>query len=373
MLKDRQLSHLYTMKNKTFISTALLFVLLFVTSCNGQVKTNLQQNSDSLPKAIKDGQPRKSRGLLQDKSGNFWLCNGKNEGVTVYNGKTFTNYTEKDGLSSNFVWTILEDNTGKLWFGTADGITCYDGKIFSVIPITAITGNTSHQKTIPNSYGFPNPQENWVTSILQDKTGMFWFGTMSGIYRYDGKIFTHFSHNDNVVNNTGVPIANIESILEDKNGNIWFGGRKTAGVFRYDGKSLTNFKPDGENWLSPIMQDKSGNIWFSTRTSKNLGLLYYDGKNFNRFGQGNFNDFFFSVEEDDAGNLWFGNGKNNGVTFYDGKSFINYTSKDGLCDAFMTTILKDKNGNIWFNCKDNGLCRYDGKTFTSFQSLTSLL
>jgi ligand-binding sensor domain-containing protein len=125
------------MKNNTFISTALVFVLLFFTSCHGQVKTNLPQDSGSLTKEIKDGQPRKSRGLLQDKTGNFWFCNGGNEGVTVYNGKTFTRYTEKDGLSSNFVWTILEDSFGKLWFGTADGITCYDGKIFSVIPITA--------------------------------------------------------------------------------------------------------------------------------------------------------------------------------------------------------------------------------------------
>lgn len=352
------------MKNKTFISTALPFVLLFFTSCNGQVKTNLPSDSDSKQKTNTTGQAKKSRGLLQDKNGNFWFCNGKNEGVTVYNGKTFTHYTEKDGLSSNFVWTILEDNLGKLWFGTADGITCYDGNNFSVIPITAITGNTSHRKTMPDpTFGFPKPEENWVMSIMQDKTGMFWFGTMSGVYRYDGKIFTHFSHNDNVANNTGVNIGSIESILEDNNGNIWFGGRASEGVFRYDGKSLTNFKPIGVNWLNPLLQDKAGIIWFSTGAA---GLYRYDGENFSFFGKGEFSDFFFSMEEDNSGNLWFGNGKNSGVTFYDGKSFINYTAKDGLCDAFMRAILKDKDGNIWFNCKDNGLCRYDGKTFTSF-------
>ncbi len=57
------------------------------------------------------------------------------------------------------------------------------------------------------TFGFPQSEENWVMRIMQDKTGMFWFGTMSGIYRYDGKIFTHFSHNAYVVNNTGVPIG----------------------------------------------------------------------------------------------------------------------------------------------------------------------
>ena len=349
------------------VSTALLTMTVTFTSCNGQVKTDPAKSSVSEPKTVANGQTRKSRELLQDKTGKFWLCNSKNEGVTVYDGKNYTCYTEKDGLSSNFVLTILEDYTGKLWFGTADGITCFDEKRFSIIPITAITGNTSYRKTKPDpNFGFPQPEENWVTYIMQDRTGTFWLGTRNGIYRSDGKTFTHFSHNDNIANNTGVNIGPIESVLEDNNGNIWFGGRGTSGVFSFDGKNLTNYKPDGENWLSPMLQDKSGKIWFSTRTSKNSGLFYYDGKIFNRFGQGEFSDFFFSIEEDSAGNLWFCNGKNGGATFYDGKSFINYTAKDGLGAKLARSILKDEDGNIWFSSQDNKLCRYDGKTFISF-------
>src|ERR1051325_10323323 len=212
------------------ISTILLALTtansLLLTSCNGQqIKTNSSKDSIVAPKIVTAGQPRKSSGLMQDKNGNFWLCNGRNEGVTVYNGKTFTHYTEKDGLSSNFVWTILEDNSGNLWFGTADGITQYDGGKFTIIPISAITGNANYQKTKQDNYGFHNPQENWVNGILQDQSGIFWFATMTGIYRYDGKIFTHFSVNDGINNSTGIPINQVESILQDNLGNIWFGGR----------------------------------------------------------------------------------------------------------------------------------------------------
>lgn len=353
-----------TLTPQLFIRTVFLTLTVTSASCSGQVKTDSSKNSLSEPKEITGGQPRKSRGLLQDKTGNFWLCNGNKEGVTVYNGKNFNYYTEKEGLSSNFVWTILEDNSGKLWFGTADGITCYDGKKFTIIPITAIKGNNlSYNKTTAGSYGVPYPAGNFVQSILQDRTGMFWFGTSDGIYRYDGKIFSHFSHNGNVKNNTGVSIGSIESILEDDNGSIWFGGRGTEGAFRYDGKTLTNFKPNGENWVCPLLQDKTGTVWFSSRTA---GLYRYDAGTFSFFGKGEFSDFFFSMEEDNVGNLWFGNGKNRGVTFYDGNIFNNYTEKDGLCDEHMRKILKDKDGNIWFSCKNNGLCRYDGKTFTSF-------
>ena len=351
------------MKINFFASTIFCTLTVAFTSCNGQVKTNSPKDSDNEPKATTTGQSRKSRGLIQGKKGNFWLCNGRNEGVTVYDGKKFTHYTDKDGLSSNFVYTILEDNSGKLWFGTADGVTCFDGKIFTTIPITAITGDTSYRKTTADSlYGFPQPVENWVHCIMQDRDGIFWFGTSTGIYRFDGKTYSHFSHNDNVTNNTGVTISSIESIFQDNNGIVWFGGRGTEGVFRYDGKTLTNFKPDNENWVHPLMQDKSGNIWFSKRTR---GVFSYDGKNFNLIGEKEFTDFLFSMEQDDAGNFWFGQGKNGGVTFYEGKSFINYSTKDGLCNVFLRRIVKGKDGNIWFNCDKNGLCRFDGKTFTT--------
>lgn len=327
------------------------------------MKKDLQKENVNETKATTGSQPRKSRALLQDKAGNLWFGNGKN-GVTVYNGKTFTHYSEKDGLSSNFVFTVLEDNSGKLWFGTADGITCYAGKKFTIIPITEIKKKDFiYTKTEPNRYGSPQPAKNFVMSILQDGSGTFWLGTSDGVYCYDGKSFTHFAGNYSVVNNTGVNIGSIESILQDAGGNIWFGGRGTTGVFRYDGNTLTNFKPAGDDWVCPLMQDRSGNIWFGKRAP---GVLWYDGKNFNPLGENEFSGFFFSMEEDNNGNFWFGNGRNSGVTFYDGKNFTNYTVLDGLCDAHMRHVTKDKEGNMWFNCKETGLCRYDGKAFNCF-------
>ena len=39
-------------------------------------------------------------------------------GVSMYNGETFTHFTQKEGLSDNKVNSILEDRHGKIWFGT---------------------------------------------------------------------------------------------------------------------------------------------------------------------------------------------------------------------------------------------------------------
>lgn len=48
-----------------------------------------------------------------------------------YDGKSFTNFTTKDGLVNDSVFSALEDKAGNLWFGTRGvGLSRYDGKSF---------------------------------------------------------------------------------------------------------------------------------------------------------------------------------------------------------------------------------------------------
>lgn len=80
--------------------------------------------------------------IMQDSSGNFWFTGVKNlpptineteesvsmvynvvnAGVSVYNGERFQNFDTDDGLPSNRVWSVFEDNSGKLWFATDAGV-----------------------------------------------------------------------------------------------------------------------------------------------------------------------------------------------------------------------------------------------------------
>ncbi|MBL0097643.1 MAG: hypothetical protein IPP46_14975 [Bacteroidetes bacterium] len=47
-----------------------------------------------------------------------------------YDGANFTQFTTENGLTTNVVQSILEDNKGQLWFGTWQGISIYDGNNF---------------------------------------------------------------------------------------------------------------------------------------------------------------------------------------------------------------------------------------------------
>jgi ligand-binding sensor domain-containing protein len=357
-------------KQQTLFQLYCLTILLtFFTSCNGQLNTTTQVvNPVASSVTI---QPKASQSIIQDHNDDIWFCDSI--GVTVFNPSTskFKQYSEKDGLSSNRINSILEDDKGKIWLATANGITTYENGKFSILATPISSGNLNFIKAGSNVYG---NLDNNINCILQDSKGNLWFGYQKGIYKFDGKKYSHFTVNDGVQNNTGYAISDgqifgPESIVEDKSGKIWFGGRGTDGLFCYDGKKLNHYNVDSIEWVRPLIQTSNGDVWFNVRNKPHL--YTYDGKTFKSFSSIELKDWVFTIVEDDNKNLWFNNGKNDGVTFYDGKKFINYTTEIGVVknasNFFCTGILKDREGNIWFKSLSTKLCKFNGEKFKFYQ------
>ena len=357
-------------KNPIF---SLLLVSIFFTSCNGQTKTEQPNKTvvEQLSFTSKKTKLTKSQGTtehqnvhcsLQDKDGNLWFGT-TGEGVYQYDGKEFTQFTEKDGLSNNSVWSILEDKSGNIWFGTDDGISRYDGKTISKIPFTLSS---------PSGFGTATPQlgKNSVWSMLQDKNGIIWFGTSQDLYCYDGKSFSRFLDKDNISNNQNLQLKWIQCFLEDSNGTIWIGSGPITneGVIRFDGKSITSSKPNGDGWIRYMVEGKNGQIWFGGRGN---GNFIYDGKTFTNYtekvGIGN------PILVDKSGKVWFSGEEKistveseGGIWCYDGKTFENFTTKDNIGKYSVWSMLEDSNGNIWIGTRNCGLYRYNGQTFETF-------
>jgi ligand-binding sensor domain-containing protein len=374
-------------KFKNPIFAALLVTISF-TSCNGQTSitqpnnyVNSTKNIDQPPQIVRTlGTQFENVGCqLLDKDGNLWFSI-RGEGAYRYDGKSFTNFTTKDGLCNNDVGVIIQDKAGNILLGTKNGICKYDGSKFTKYPV---------------------PDTLSITSLLEDREGNLWFGVVNkGIFRYDGTNLSNFLYKYEHLFFGEKCEKYISDIIQDKNGNIWFSSWNGGGVWRYDGKNLENFLPSleyyktnqdkrrsgdtqhalnfttsinsfvqSQNYISDDMifsmtEDNLGNIWFATR---NHGACRFDGKIFTELGtkDGFLSDGAYAILEDKKGNLWFTTDKD-GVWCYDGKTFKNFTEKDGLINNAVMNVLEDKEGNLWFGTKGFGLSRYDGKTFTTF-------
>jgi ligand-binding sensor domain-containing protein len=360
---------------------SLLLVLTFLTSCNGQTKTKTSTDNQSETITNPIGQPKliNTQGSqandnvhcgLQDKTGDLWFGT-TGSGVYRYDGKLFYNYTTKDGLNSNAVWSILEDKSGNIWFGTSDGICRFDGKKIIPFPIN------DYIRPIPDKNDFYSDwaPKTTVWSMLQDKTGKIWFGTGDGVYCYDGISLTRFLNNDGVINKNSLQLKMVDCMLEDKSGNIWFASGMPPGgegICRYDGKTVENFKPNNEGWIRTITEVKNGTLLFATRHN---GVLTYDGKNFTSYSKPEElrNDLINTIFVDRQNNIWYASDyvndndfKTGGVWKSDGKSFIEFTKKDGLTNTSPFLVMEDSAGNIWFGTRNTGLYKYDGKHFTNY-------
>ena len=180
---------------------------------------------------------------------------GTSGGVSRFDGKSWTTYTQNDGLADNLVHAILQDKEGAIWFGTVyDGVSRYDGK---------------NWKTYTKKDGLVN---NYISSIIQDKEGAIWFGTLrGGVSRYDFDTPSATQSKDGVSWKTytkkdGLADRYVNAIMEDNDGNIWF-GTNAGGVSRFDGRCFQTIDSrDGlaSDSVNCVYMDRSGHIWLGT-------------------------------------------------------------------------------------------------------------
>lgn len=65
--------------------------------------------------------------LFMEPNGNIWI-GSKGGGLNYFNRqkKTFTHFTETDGLCNNSIYCIVKDDTKDLWLGTSNGLSCFN-------------------------------------------------------------------------------------------------------------------------------------------------------------------------------------------------------------------------------------------------------
>lgn len=300
--------------------------------------------------------------------------------------QSYLNFIIRDDLNHNDILCCFGDKSGNIWFGTRRGLIRFtpsggkpEAKDFSLYLIPANTITKASRTRLPYTL---QSGDNFVWSIMQDQSGTLWFGTGRGIYIHNpsadtdeqGPLFRRFLDSDSLLNPGNLQLMDVSVMHQDKKGNIWFASawNKGEGLVRFDGKSLLAFTPDGVKSFRCIAEQIDGSLLCLSPVN---GLYTWDGNTFSSLNAQLSipQDTLVSMLSDSQGNLWLGHSSSNiqdrgdgGLHCYDGKTWKLFTTADGLPHNHVFCIIPDRAGNIWFGTRNTGLCRYDGKSFVNF-------
>lgn len=289
-------------------------------------------------------------------------------------------YTINDGLPSNQVNCLYQDNIGRLWIGTDAGIGIFDGLNFSLID---------------RRDGLAS---NDIRAIIQDEKGVFWFACYDGgITRYDGERFTSYSMK------TGLHSNFIRRLYYSRTFQTLFIGANDGFYTFHNEKFVFYGKANGKldeehevlgfleargfvyilsfhyyrmkfypqtGVIEPIIEDmsdmlpeigitsamvtKAGDtVWgnrfrITTRENRSIAL------NPPRRG------LVFALCEDQKGNVWFPlfGVLTSGLLRYNGSAIEDMTDVLGLKDIMTNYVLYDKNsGILWLATEKKGLIK----------------
>ena len=171
----------------------------------------------------------------------------------------FSHLNISNGLSHNDVTCIFKDNKGFMWFGTLSGLNRYDGYKFKIF---------KHMVSDTTSL-----DDDYIVSISDGPDNKLWVETRGGYNIYDPAT-EKFGHNVvGYLRSIAIPDASIASVKKDRSGNFWFLHR-TLGLYKYDpGRHKTvhlthspaNSASIFANVVSDLAEDSHGDLWLTYR------------------------------------------------------------------------------------------------------------
>lgn len=201
--------------------------------------------------------------------------------------------------------------------------------------------------------------QNTVNSIIQDRRGIIWAGTLGGLNKFDGYEFVVYDHDES--DSTSLSHNRINIVFEDSKGNLWVGTDYGLNLFNPLTENFRLFRNAQRNRYSvySIKEDRNGTIWVGA----DQGLKSVDRKNFTLIDADlqitGYKKRVQCISVSKEGNLWVG--LTNGV-----KVFNPFTRKviskpgpiQGLKSDWIQSIKHLPNGDVWICTDTHGLYRY---------------
>jgi signal transduction histidine kinase/ligand-binding sensor domain-containing protein len=289
-------------------------------------------------------------GMLQDAAGKMWIPSG-NKGILIIDRDSnyIKEFSQKQGLSGNFIVKPFQDKQNRIWLPTENGVNVVNQK------------NKTFKRLNTENVLYGNKERQFVAGITQDSSSnLIYIGGAAGLQILDiGKgMMQKLDETHGFCDSVGI----IEGFM-DASGSIW-SGSEIGTVYNYNPrtKSFKSMKvvPGGGNVIYSFSEDSYGQIWMG---SIGNGMFVYNptmGKPGNyTTNQGIGNNRVWSVKEDKSGKIWIGT--YDGIDIYDP---INRTLKhigiaNGLPDIASNKIIIDPENKVWAMGFRGGVAQID--------------
>ena len=259
--------------------------------------------------------------LAVDQQNNLWI--GTAEGLSMFDGDTWTSYTTEQGLPSGFISALTISPDGTIWMGTREnGLIKFDGNQFT------------HYTTADGLYS------DRIYSLEVDQQQNLWVGTGNNrLTRFDGVGF----ENTHINPQAAGPGGHIHGIAIDTQGQIW-AGSCISGLSVYTQGTWTNFVNNLNVFVRVLFSASNGDIWVSHLPT---GIYRFASGQWTYFNNpdATWLNFVYSFAESHDGTIWIGG--SNGISYLENHSWVNLFTQDGLPEHAILALVTDQNGDIW--------------------------
>lgn len=268
--------------------------------------------------------------VAQTRDGYIWI--GTVEGLARFDGVrsvVFDTRTTPE-LGGNWIRTLLEDSTGRLWIGTyGGGLSCLDQGRF--VEYGAEAGLSS----------------DVILSLAEDPSGTIWVGTGSGLFRRGPDDRFALDDADGARSGTSV-----KALLAEDSGGMWVG--TSDGLFHRRSSSWDVPAGIGRVAVNALAGDGTA-LWVGTDAHGLVRLQ--DGRSTTWTTQnGLAYDRVWTLLIDSAGNLWIGT-DGGGLQRLLDSALQTLDTTNGLRNNYVWALLEDREGGLWIGTNGGGVLR----------------
>ncbi len=172
----------------------------------------------------------------------------------------FNNRGIKNGLSNGRVIAMAEDQNGFIWFGTASGLNRFDGYDFKVF--------------LHNEQDSTSINDNYIDKIVKGPLHSLWIYTPKGWNRYNAANEQFESRPKRWLAQLGLPHEWFKTIVTDSRGNFWF-IYPGEGIYKYLIREKKSQLLNTQNSSRPLYSNAVSSLAFDSRQQS--WIVYTDG------------------------------------------------------------------------------------------------